>query len=167
MAKRFIDTTLEDQEWFLSLPPRLKCAWQTLCRRCCPIGIWHISMAKLSFEVGDKITYEELEKYFKVLKFEDDKIFIPGFVPFQYGDEGGKLSLKNKFHVSIAKKLKARGLPEPEFKDINDADVIPIPMGINPHTDGGGSPQGISIRKGKGNKTNTARVEFLGNEQDE
>jgi hypothetical protein len=153
MAKRYTDTELYDQEWFLTLPPRLKCAWEWLCKRCDVIGLWHISMTKLSFEVGETVTIDELKTHFKVQLIGDDMLWIPGFVPFQYGDEGGRLSLKNKFHVSIAEKLKANGLPEPIWKPIAMHTEC-IPNASDRVSDGDGSPQGKGQGqgKGKGNK---------------
>ncbi len=149
MGKRFVDTELYDQEWFLALPPRLKCAWNVLCARCNVIGIWHISMTKLAFEVGEAVTLEELQNHFKVQLIDDDKLFIPGFVSFQYGDEAGRLSPKNKFHLSIANKLQALGLPDPDWKVF---DTLPDGSGhpVDPVSTPVGSTQGRGEGEGEG-----------------
>jgi hypothetical protein len=146
--KRFADTQLYDHDWFLVLPPRLKCAWDWLCRRCDEIGIWNVSMKKMSFEVGEPITLDELKEHFKIVMIGDDKLFVPGFVAFQYCDDSGHLSPNNKFHLSIAKKLSANGLPVPPFKDPKsiDTDSTPIPHPSHTPSMGVGSTQG----KGKG-----------------
>lgn len=151
MAKRFTDTELDDRAWYRRLPPKIKCAWDFLCRQCDVVGVWNIDTEKLSFHVGEEVSLEEITAALgdKITLFEEDKLFIPGFVPFQYGDESGRLSPRNKFHLSVAAKLQARGFPQPEFKPF-DALPDPIPMGIDTHTDGGGTPQGRGKGKGRG-----------------
>lgn len=148
MAKRFTDTTLYDNEWFRKLPPRLKCAWEWLCKRCDVIGVVKADAGRMSFEIGEPVTLDDLQE-FKVVPFEGDNLFIPGFVPFQYGDESGRLSPKNRFHLSIAEKLQARGFPRPEFKPLEGLPDL-LPSGIDTHTTGGGSPQGRGKGQGEG-----------------
>lgn len=156
MAKRFRDSKLYDKAWYQGLPPRLKCAWDWLCDRCDEIGIVSVNMNRLSFEVGEPVTLEELERHFKVIVFDEDKLFLPSFVRFQYCDESGRLSPKNKFHLSIAKKLQALGFTTPEFKPL-DALSLPSPMGIDTVSMGLGSPQG----KGKGNTSSSLSVDQI------
>lgn len=149
MAKRFTDTELYDRSWYRKLPPRLKCAWEWLNKRCCVIGTWNIDMERLSFEVGEPVTLDDLKQHFKVQIFEEDKLFIPGFVPFQYGDESGRLSPKNKFHLSVAQKLESRGFPRPEFKPLY-VEETPLPTGVDTVSTGVGTPQGKGQGKGIG-----------------
>lgn len=149
MAKRFTDTELYDRAWYRKLSPRLKCAWEWLNKRCDVVGVWNVDMDRLSFEIGESISIDELTEAFKVVVFESDKLFIPGFVPFQYGDESGRLSPKNKFHLSIAQKLQARGFTSPEFKSLDEISNVP-PMGVDTLTHGGGTPQGRGQGQGKG-----------------
>jgi hypothetical protein len=149
VAKRFTDTKLYDQDWYLSLSPRLKCAWEWLCKRCDQLGIWSVSMKRLSFEVGEPVTLEELQEHFKVVMIGEDKLFIPGFAAFQYGDEAGRLSPKNPFHKSIAAKLDSLRLPVPEFKE-EGCTPPPIPKGGDIYNDVPGAPQGRGISRGEG-----------------
>lgn len=137
MAKRYTDTELYDREAFLVLPPRLKVAWEILNKRCNFFGVWQISMTKLSFEVGEAVTLEELQKNFKVRVIDGDKLYIEGFVAFQYGDDRGRLSQGSKFHKSVAEKLRLHGLPEPEWKPSDSSPQPPHPsdMGIDTHPD--------------------------------
>lgn len=150
MAKRFTDTELYDREAFLILPPRLKVAWEILNKRCNFFGVWQISVTKLSFEVGEPVTLEEIQKHFKVRIINEDQLYIEGFVAFQYGDDEGRLSPTNRFHRSIAEKLKAHGLPEPLWKPIDtpsDEDGHPI----DTLPEGCGEGQGKGQGKGKRN----------------
>jgi hypothetical protein len=151
MAKRFIDTQLDDRAWFRKLPPRLKCAYQFLCRQCDTIGIWNIDMESLSFHVGEDVDLEEMLLSFgdRIEVIEEDKLFLPAFASFQYGDESGRLSPKNKFHLSVAAKLQARGITPPEFKPV-EATSDPKGMGVDTHPTGGGTPQGKGLGQGLG-----------------
>ena len=148
MAKRFRDTELYDKEKFMLLPPRLKVASDILNLRCNFFGDWQINMTKLNSEIGESVTIDEVLENFKVRIFDNDKLYIEGFVGFQYGDEEERLSPTNRFHQNIAKKLKSFGLPEPLWKSI-ESDNDPINRGVDTHPDGSGQGQGKG--KGKGN----------------
>lgn len=143
MAKRFTDTKKWEKAWFRTLSPRMKCAWDFLNSKCDFIGLWELDLDRLAFEIGESVTLEELTSTFDVEPFDGDKLFIPGFVPFQYGDVEGKLSEDNRMHQNVAAALKSRGLPVPEMKPSRRADPGPAP--------GRPRPQGKGIRKGKGN----------------
>jgi len=124
MAKRFTDTEKYDKAWFRRLPCRMKVAWDWLCCNCDKIGVWNVDMEKLSFEVGEPVTLLELTETFKVRVFDENKLFIPSFVPFQYGDASGKLSFKAGIHRDIAKQLELRGFPVPEFRDSPEEEEV-------------------------------------------
>lgn len=171
MAKRFTDTELYDREAFLVLPPRLKVAWEILNKRCNHFGVWQISMTKLSFEVGETVTLDELKQHFKVQVFSDDQLYIEGFVAFQYGDDEGRLSPNNRFHRSVAEKLRAYGLPEPMWKTTDapiDTDSDGQREGVDTLSDGCREGQGQGQGKGKGKeergcggKQNSALIETV------
>lgn len=148
MGKRYTDTELYDHGWFRKLPPRIKCAWDWLCKRCDVIGLWNIDIERLSFEVGETVTLDELKEHFKV-QVLGDKLFIPGFVAFQYGDEAGRLSLTNKFHQSIIRKLEAKGLPLPVLKGVVSVPT-PLPSPVDTVSTGDASPQGKGKGQGQG-----------------
>lgn len=149
MGKRFADTALYDHGWFRKLPPRLKCTWDWLCRRCDEIGLLTLDIDRLTFEIGEPVTLEEIQGHLPIQILAEDKVFITNFVSFQYGDTRGRLSLTNRFHRSIAEKLQARGFPQPLFKPIDTPDD-PIPMGVDTPPTPVGSGQGKGIGKGIG-----------------
>lgn len=90
---------------------------------CDLIGIWEINMEDLNFTLNlqpndtDYIILDDLIGIFDLQLVDDDKVFIPGFISFQYGDEAGELSVKNKMVPKLLRMLKASGLPPPVFKD--------------------------------------------------
>lgn len=116
MAKRFIDTELDDKPWFNELPCRLKCAVQYIFRKCDSAGIWEPNYVVAAVYVG-----EGGFKEFEILaidggtqfeKLPNGKIFVAGFCDFQYG----QLSEDCKPHRPVIQKLKKQGLYERVLK---------------------------------------------------
>lgn len=109
MAKRFTDTRKWRKAWFRMLSPKMKCAWAYLCDNCDGAGIWDIDMDAMSFDVGDKISLVDLHETFDVVEMPGDKLFIVGFIPFQYKN----LNPKNRAHFGIMNKIieMTEGLP--------------------------------------------------------
>jgi hypothetical protein len=154
MSKRFVDTNLHKKVWFQNLRWQLKQAWHVICSECCTIGIWEINLKMLNATIGNDeapITLDELKESFgdRLMVFEGDKIWLTGFVKFQYCDPSGRLSPENYFHLSIAEKLKARGLPVPDFKPPNPKKKKSS-EGVDTLSTGEGSPQGKGLGISKG-----------------
>jgi hypothetical protein len=104
VAKRFTNTNKWDDDWFLSLPPLYKAAWQYLCDTCeGGTGIKKISFRKMSNDVGGEITLEEFDRHFgdRIHWVNEETIWIHGFIKEQFK----KLSVNNKAHVNMAKNV--------------------------------------------------------------
>ena len=121
MAKRFTDTGLGRKSWFRKLSPRMKCAWRFLLDECDHAGVWSIDMDAMSFhigedcsKIGDLLSAFNAEKE-RIFIVEDNKIFIPDFIDFQYGS----LSEDCKPHLSVINRLKKIGLYEGYVKGIH------------------------------------------------
>lgn len=106
MAKRFVDTEIWKRAWFRALSPKMKCAWIYLCTNCDHAGIWEIDLETMGYFIGQRISLEEITEAFKVIVFAEDKIFIPSFIAFQYGD----LDDSCRPHLSVMKRLRSLGL---------------------------------------------------------
>lgn len=106
MAKRFVDTEIWKKAWFRSLNPKMKCAWIYLCTACDHAGVWDVDLETMSHFIGQRISMDEISDNFKVVIFNEDKIFIPSFIAFQYGD----LDDASRVHLSVVKRLKSLGL---------------------------------------------------------
>lgn len=109
MAKRMTDSEKWGKHWFRLLPPKLKCMWEYLRDNCDLAGIWDEDYDLASFQIGDKITWEEVKQAFgdRVVRIPyADKIFLKGFVEFQYGE----LSETCKPHVAVIKALRKAGI---------------------------------------------------------
>lgn len=130
LAKRFTDTAKWDKAWFRKLSPPEKCVWMFLCDRCDHAGFWDIDMDALHFFVGTTWRIEDLTSTFgdKITLVGKDKIFIPDFVEFQYGN----LNPKNRVHNSIIQKaeklLKKKGRSSPLKAPSNGAMEMDMEM---------------------------------------
>jgi hypothetical protein len=104
MPKRFVDTELDDQPWFMALSCRLKCVVQHVFRKCDNAGIWIPNYVIASSYIGESFTEEELlaiDDGAQFEKIEKGKIFVVGFCDFQYG----KLSEDCHPHRAVIDKL--------------------------------------------------------------
>lgn len=107
MAKRFTDTGKWDKAWFRKLTPKMKCVWMFFCDRCDHAGIWEIDEDAFGYFIGDDLSLNEVLSTFsdKIQRIKTNKIFIPGFVDFQYGS----LNPSNRVHKSILDRVKKEG----------------------------------------------------------
>lgn len=106
--KRFRDTNLGRDSWFRKLTPTNKCIWNFLCDECDSAGVWSIDQDSLEFHIGETIDLQKFIEAANVGKiriemFGEDKIFINGFVQFQYGDLSEKCVPHQKI-ISLLKK---------------------------------------------------------------
>lgn len=108
MAKRMTDSEKWGKQWFRLLRPKLKCMWEYLRDNCDLAGIWSEDYGLASFQIGDDITWEEVREAFgdRVVRIAKDKIFLPGFIEFQYGE----LSEECKPHLAAIKALRKHGI---------------------------------------------------------
>src|SRR5688572_18734064 len=108
MAKRFTDTDKWKKRWYRELGSTMRDVWQYPLDHCDFAGIWEIDLEVLSFMIGEEITLERILDTFscKVILLPDDKLFIPDFIEFQYG----QLSEESKPHLSVIKRLQKLGI---------------------------------------------------------
>ncbi len=112
MAKRYRDTQIWDEDWFIILPPVYKLLWEWINDKCDHAGIWKPNLAtfeRFNGEVDLKKALEFFndEEKTRVVKLESGKFFITGFFVFQYGCE---MNLNNKVHLSINQIYKTQGV---------------------------------------------------------
>lgn len=85
MAKRFVDTRLFDDEWFMGLSDKGKLFWVFLFTKCDHAGIvkTNDTMFKFFLKTEDlEPLYEEMGK--RVVRLDCGYIFLPKFISFQY-----------------------------------------------------------------------------------
>ena len=87
MAKRFIDTEIFNDEWFMNLSTSAKLLWIYFITNCNHAGILEVNKKLIEFQTGLKsydTVSKELSKSYLTVK--ETKIFIPKFLKFQYPD---------------------------------------------------------------------------------
>jgi hypothetical protein len=101
MSKRFMETSIWDQSWFLELSPEGKNIWMFLERSCDCAGIWRIDIPEMRRKIGyknidlsnfleevnrdyNKLTGEPVKRNRVMLIAKDTKLWLTGFISFQY-----------------------------------------------------------------------------------
>ena len=101
MPKRFTDTDIWRQSWFLDLSPESKLVWSYLVSKCDTAGIWKIDIPMMKMQTGESnislqnfLTevnrdYEGLMgepvKRNRVMRIANgSKLWLTGFISFQY-----------------------------------------------------------------------------------
>lgn len=85
MSKRFIETGLFDDPWFVDLSPESKMLWLYMITKCDHAGMIQLSHKLCSFQTGIKdvdAAIEELGN--RLLRVNEHLFFIPKFIYFQY-----------------------------------------------------------------------------------
>ena len=108
MVKRFTETTLWNEDWFIAMPRDYQFFWIFLKDDCDHAGIWRPNLARFNKLYDFKVEYKKALKYFNVNKerinvLKNGRWFIIGFIPFQYGMT---LNSNSRVHKSILSLLK-------------------------------------------------------------
>lgn len=143
MAKRFTDSDKWKKPWFRALSPSMKAFWIYLCDFCDAAGVWDVDFETASYFLGQPVTREDFDSLVgsKVIWLEHDKVFIPSFVEFQYGD----LEPACKPHAAVIKTLRRHGI-DPVTLELIPSTVRVIPT-EGTHSEG--YPKGIQTLKDK------------------
>jgi hypothetical protein len=101
MPKRFTDTNIWDQSWFLELSPEGKNIWQFLEKSSDCAGIWRIDIPEMRRKIGcknidlsnfleevnrdyNKLTGEAVKRNRVMIIANGTKLWLTGFICFQY-----------------------------------------------------------------------------------
>lgn len=104
MAKRFTDTAKWEHAWFCELKPIQKLLWCYICDRCDAVGIWNVNFRLASFELGEEVCQADLETIgtgARLISISKDKVWLPGFIKFQYKS----LNPKNLAHRGMMRTI--------------------------------------------------------------
>jgi len=104
MAKRFMDNTIFEKQWFRKLPLRLKIVWFYLINKCNHAGVWECDIDLLSFQIGEVYELSEIMEAFgdNIVELGDNKYYLSKFIEFQYGLP---LNPSVRVHASVIKLL--------------------------------------------------------------
>lgn len=109
MSKRFVGTEIWNKEWFQLLNLKEKLLVKFLFENCDIAGVWNSNYRLASFIIGENVNIDDIlsiNNKHQLYEFFGDKVFIPSFIKFQYGN----LSKQCNPHKPIIDKLTKYGL---------------------------------------------------------
>ena len=114
MAKRFIDTEIFSDPWFMDLSVNAKLLYIYMITNCNHAGIIDINWKLAEFQTGIKQlskSYERLTKEYdnRIIRLRDSYYFIPKYISFQYPgfpkskvrQQEGAIKILIEFNLSI------------------------------------------------------------------
>jgi len=112
MVKRFTDTELWNEDWFIGLPTSSQFFWVYLKDNCDHAGIWRPNLVKIQKLYGHEIDLQDAIRNINAEKeriavLDNGRLFLTGFIPFQYGRV---LNLGSRMHLSVYQLLLANGV---------------------------------------------------------
>ena len=112
MPKRFHDTDIWNEDWFLDMEEEYRMFWFYLKDTCDHAGIWKPNVRRFNSEVGKKINLDKALELFNAEKKRIEKLdsghwVLLDFINFQYGSV---LNLKNSCHLSVFNRLNKLGV---------------------------------------------------------
>ena len=108
MAKRFIDTNLFTDSWFMNLPPESKLFYIYLITNCDHAGIIDLNIRLAEFQTGIKGLVNSLETVIeqfgekRIIHIRENYYFLPKFICYQYPNG---LNSSVKAHHSVIERL--------------------------------------------------------------
>jgi hypothetical protein len=105
MAKRFTDTEIWGEDWFLDMPNEYKLFWYYMLSNCDHSGIYKVNMRSFCSLNEVKLTSNKVLEYFNAGKqrirvLQDNVWLIEDFFVYQYGET---FNTNNRVHESIKK----------------------------------------------------------------
>jgi hypothetical protein len=107
VSKRFHDTEIWQEDWFISLPKDYRHFWFYLKDDCDHAGIWRPKIAAFNkmndcnVDLGKAIAFFNKDRNGgseRVHLLKNGRWFLTGFIPFQYGEV---LNVASRLHASI------------------------------------------------------------------
>lgn len=122
MAKRFSETGIWGEDWFLDMPNEYKLFWFYMLSTCDHAGFYRVNLKTFSAINDVRINASKALEFFnhgknRVRIIKDGFWFIEDFINFQYGSKLNRnnnthnsiLNLLNKFNINV---LTIRGVSE-------------------------------------------------------
>ncbi len=122
MSKRFTDTDIWDQDWFIELPNKYKLLWNYVKDKCDNVGIWRPNTSIIQKIIGEPLNIMDFLKFVNTEEKERIKVlptgrwFVKDFFIFQYGNE---FSPTSPVHKGALKQLVANGIHPNEILGLN------------------------------------------------
>jgi hypothetical protein len=118
MAKRFTNTDKWKKQWFKKLNTKQKLFWLYILDDCNHAGIWDIDLEVASIRIGDEMSLDEMSFVLGddvVFIDNREKVFIPKFIEFQYGE----LNPNSRPHISVINLLEKYNLMDRKKDEVD------------------------------------------------
>lgn len=130
MAKRFTDTDIWDQDWFVALPSKYKLFWQYIKDKCDDSGVWRPNKELFQRIISEPINLNEFlvfintEEKQRISVLNNGRWFLKEYFIFQYGT---KFNPQSPVHRGFLKRLILNNIhineiPNIECYNLKDAD---------------------------------------------
>jgi hypothetical protein len=122
MAKRFTDTDIWDQDWYIELPSKYKLLWNYIKDKCDDCGVWRPNKSLIQKIIGEPLNLQEFLEFVNVDKARifilgNGRWFLGEFFVFQYGEKFNPVS---NIHKGVLKRLFSNNI---NIKDIPKIDI--------------------------------------------
>lgn len=136
MAKRFTDTEIWEQDWFVALPNKYKLLWNFIKDKCDDCGVWRPNKEILQrvlsepLNLNEFLVYVNSEEKERILILLNGRWFIKDYFFFQYGDNFNphspvhrgvlKRLVNNNIHIRELSKVTVGKLIDAEIQILRD-----------------------------------------------
>ena len=106
MAKRYHDTEIWKQDWYIELPHEYRELWHWIKDTCDHAGIWKPNKALFERLLGEKVNLKKALSYYnkgkkRIRVLPNGRWFLEDFISFQYLSRADYLNPHNRLHLSI------------------------------------------------------------------
>lgn len=122
MAKRYTDTNIWLEDWFIDLPVEYKLFWYYILSSCDHAGLFKVNLKLFCSLNGVKVESSLALKYYnenkeRIIVISDNLWFISDFFVFQYGTT---LNRQNRVHDSIFEIYNKYGIKMTTIRGLKD-----------------------------------------------
>src|SRR5574341_271356 len=122
MAKRFSETEIWNEDWFLEMPNEYKLFWFYMLAKCDHAGVFKVNVRSFRGLVEGNLTSTEALRHFnngkeRIRILSENLWYIEDFIVYQYGTT---LNLNNRLHESIANVLAKQDLKLTSIRGLKD-----------------------------------------------
>ncbi len=124
--KRFTDTEIWEQDWYIDLPNKYKLLWNYIKDKCDNAGIWRPNKSILQKIIGEPINLDEFCQFINIEKIRimvlpSGRWFLKDYFIFQYGNTFSPLS---PVHKGALKQLVANGVHPKEILGLDSGFLL-------------------------------------------
>jgi len=132
MAKRFHDTEIWEEDWFIALPRDYRDLWLYAKDKCDHAGVWRPNTATFNKLYDLKVNIKKALELFnngkeRIKVLTNGRWLIIDFIFFQYGNH---LNPNNRVHLSIMRVLEQNGVNFGSIRGLNEDTHSPMIIGL-------------------------------------